>query len=73
MFSPSKDFGLRVNIFVVQHLFYMSFFRYVVLRPLMAGIHVREVMKKPHVVKTVEKLESATLDEDKNACDLVTA
>jgi hypothetical protein len=69
----NKDYSMRVNIFVVQHLFYMSFFRYVFLRPLMAGIRIREVVKKPHVVKTVEELESATLEEEKSACELVTA
>lgn len=58
------DFNLRVNIFVFQHLLYVSFFRYLLFRPLMSGIRVRDVMERPHVVTTVQRLESATLDEE---------
>jgi hypothetical protein len=67
-----KDFNLRINIFVFQHVLYLSFFRYLLLRPLMNGIRVRDVMEKPHVVTTVEKLESATLEEEE-VCELVPA
>jgi len=59
-----KDFNLKVNIFVLQHLIYLSFLRYLLFRPFMRGIHVRDVMERPHVVTTVEKLESATLEEE---------
>lgn len=59
-----KDFSLRVNIFVLQHLIYLSFFRYLLFRPLAMAIHVRDVVEKTHVINTVEKLETATLEEE---------
>ena len=58
------DFNLRVNIFVFQHLLYVSFFRYLVFRPLMSLVRVRDVMERPQLVTTVQKLESATLEEE---------
>jgi len=59
-----KDFNLRVNIFVFQHLVFRSFFRYLLIRPFMYVIKIRVVMEKPHVTTSMEKLESATLEEE---------
>lgn len=67
-----KDFNLRINIFVLQHLVYLSFFRYIALRPLMFVIRIRDVMDRPHVTNTVERLETATLEEEES-CELATA
>jgi hypothetical protein len=66
-----RDFNKRTNIFVLQHLVFRSFFLYLVVRPLMYVIRVRDVMDKPHVTNTVERLESATLEGEESA-DLVT-
>ena len=62
--SRMKEFNLRVNIFVLQHLVFRSFFRYLVIRPFMYVIKIRVVMEKPHVTTSVEKLESAALEEE---------
>jgi hypothetical protein len=66
-----KDFNLRLNIFVLQHLIYSSFLRYLLFRPFLGGIRIRDVMEKPHVVTSVEKLESATLEEE--VCEIAPA
>jgi hypothetical protein len=66
-----KEFNLRVNIFVLQHLIFVSFFRYLVFRPLSMAINIRVVIARPHVETTVERLESATVAEED--CELVPA
>lgn len=64
--AKMKDFNLRFAIFVLQHLFYYSFFRYMIFRPLMlfVNVRVREVIASPKVASGVEQLESKTLDEE---------
>lgn len=62
-----RDFNMKVNVYVAIHVVYLSLFRYLVLRPFATGMSVQHVLKTPHVVKTVEKLESATLDEEEAA------
>lgn len=59
-----KEFNLRVAIFVLQHVVYYSFFRYILVRPLMALIEIRRIMQSPKVVSGVEKLESETLERE---------
>lgn len=68
-----KEFNKRTNIFVLQHLMFRSFFRYLALRPFMYVIRVRDVMDKPHVTSTVEKLETAALEEEDEVHELATA
>jgi hypothetical protein len=68
------EFNLRINIFVLQHLIYRSFFRYLLFRPIMAaGLSIRAVIAKPHVERTVEKLETATIEEEEQDRELVPA
>lgn len=59
-----RDFHLRVSIFVLQHVVFYSFFRYMLLRPLMVLIEVRNVMKSTKLTSGVEKLESETLERE---------
>jgi hypothetical protein len=54
-----------VAIFVLQHVFFFSFFRYIALRPLMVLVQLREVIKSPKVADSVEKLESATIERER--------
>jgi hypothetical protein len=66
------DFNIRTNVYVLQHLAFRSFFRYLVLRPLMHLIRIRDVMQKPRVATSVEKLETAALEEEE-VSELATA
>jgi hypothetical protein len=59
-----REFNLRTSIYVLQHVVYYSFFRYLLLRPLAIRVEVRKVIAKPKVVYSVEQLESATLEEE---------
>jgi hypothetical protein len=65
-----QDFNLRATIFVFQHVIYASFFRYLVLRPLAPIFNVRVVIKSERIKSSVERLETATLEEDE-ASELV--
>jgi hypothetical protein len=55
----------RVTIFVFQHLIYCSFFRYLLIRPLMTGIDVHQLVETPVVASGVQRLESKAVEEDK--------
>jgi hypothetical protein len=59
-----KDFNVCVTIFVLQHVVFFSFFRYIILRPAMFLVHLPQVIKSPKVANTVETLESATIERD---------
>ena len=59
-----NEFNACVAIFVLQHVVFCSFFRYMVLRPLMFFVKVRQVAKSPKVVSGVERLESETVEKD---------
>lgn len=60
-----KEFNVCVAIFVLQHVVFYSFFRYMALRPLMFLIQVRKVVESPKVASGVERLESETLERDR--------
>jgi hypothetical protein len=59
-----EAFALRTTIFVLQHLIYNSFLRYLLVRPFMYFIKIRVVIETPKVKSNVERLESAALEED---------
>lgn len=60
-----KEFNACVAIFVLQHVIYYSFFRYMALRPLMFFVKVRHVVaESPRVVSGVERLESETVEKE---------
>jgi hypothetical protein len=59
-----KEFNLCVAIFVLQHVAFYSFFRYMILRPLMFLIQVRKVVESPKVASGVERLESESLEQE---------
>jgi hypothetical protein len=62
--AKMREFSLRVTIFVLQHVVYYSFFRYMVVRPFMFLVEVRTVIKSPQVVSGVERLESEALEQE---------
>lgn len=59
-----KELNLCVAIYVLQHVVFYSFFRYITLRPLMFLVHLRRVVQSPKVATGVERLESASLERD---------
>lgn len=59
-----KEFNACVAIFVLQHVVFYSFFRYMLLRPLMFFVKVREVAESPKVASGVEGLESETVEKE---------
>jgi len=62
-----REFNLCFLIFVLQHVVYCSFFRYVVVRPFMFffnPFNFSTMMDRPSVVSTVEHLESDALEEE---------
>ncbi len=62
-----REFNLCVIIFVLQHIIYCSFFRYILVRPLMFLFNpfkLDEMMDRPEVVLTVERLESDALEQE---------
>jgi hypothetical protein len=73
-----REFNLRINIFALQHVVYRSFFRYLCFRPVMAvlslaGVSIRVVMTEPRVERTVENLESVTIDGEDRERELIPA
>jgi hypothetical protein len=62
--AKMRDFNIRVAIFVLQHVVFYSFFRYMMVRPLMFLVKLREVIKSPKVASGVERLESKTLEQE---------
>jgi hypothetical protein len=59
-----REFNVCVAIFVLQHVIFFSFFRYMALRPLMFLVKVRKVIESPRVASGVERLESETLEQE---------
>lgn len=62
-----REFNLCMVIFVLQHVIYCSFFRYVLVRPLLFlrnPFDLEGMMDRPEVVSTVELLESDALEQD---------
>ena len=59
--AKMKEFSMRVAIFVFMHVMYYSFFRYMVIRPLMFSIPLPKVIESPKVASGVEGLESETV------------
>src|SRR5260221_5334180 len=61
-----REFNARVAIFVLQHVVYYSFFRYMVLRPItfFVKVRVRKVFESPKVASGVERLESETVEKE---------
>jgi len=62
--AKMQDFNVRVAIFVLQHVVFYSFFRYLMVRPLMFLVEIRDVIKSPRVASGVERLESKTLEQE---------
>lgn len=62
-----KEFNTCFAVAMLQHMLYISFFRYVVIRPLMVLVNpwqVREVVERPQVASSVERLESDALEQE---------
>jgi len=62
-----REFNLCFLIFALQHVIYYSFFRYILIRPLMFFFNpfkFKEMMDRPNVVSTVEQLESDALEQE---------
>lgn len=62
-----KEFSVILAVAMLQHMVYRSFFRYIVIRPIMFLVNpfqVREVAERRHVVSSVEALESDALEQD---------
>jgi hypothetical protein len=59
-----KEFNLCVVIYVLQHVVFYSFFRYMTLRPLMFFVSLRKVVESPKVASGVESLENESLERD---------
>ena len=62
-----REFNLCFLIFVLQHIIYYSFFRYMLVRPFMFLFNpfkLDEMMHRPDVVLTVEQLESDALEQE---------
>jgi hypothetical protein len=62
-----KEFSVCVAVAVLQHMVYYSFFRYILVRPFMFLIkpfQVREIVERPKVVSSVERLESDALEQE---------
>lgn len=68
-----KEFNTRINIYVLQHLLYRSFFRYLVFRPVMHWFPIRKLIERPNVTTSVENLETTTIEEEDLEDDLVPA
>lgn len=60
-----KEINVSVAIFVLQHIVFLSFFRYMALRPLMFLVTLRKVIAWPPVESSVEQLENQTIERDK--------
>ncbi|SRR6266567_1343210 len=62
-----REFNLCLAVALLQHIVYHSFFRYVLVRPFMFLVNpfqVREMVERPNVVLTVERLESDALEQE---------
>jgi hypothetical protein len=59
-----KMYNLRIAIFVLQHVVYCSFLRYLVVRPFLTGANIHQLIETPVVASGVQKLESKTVEED---------
>jgi hypothetical protein len=59
-----KEFNVCVVIYVLQHVVFYSFFRYIALRPLMFFVSLRKVVESPKVASGVESLENESLERD---------
>jgi hypothetical protein len=59
-----KEFNVCVIIYVLQHVVFYSFFRYMALRPLMFFVSLRKVVESPKVASGVESLENESLERD---------
>jgi hypothetical protein len=62
--AKMKEFNICVVIFVLQHVVFYSFFRYMALRPLMFFVPLRKVVESPKVASGVERLENESLERD---------
>lgn len=64
-------YNLRIGIFVLQHLLYCSFLRYLMFRPFITSSGVQDLIAKPAVATGVQRLESKTIEEDERTLRLV--
>jgi hypothetical protein len=71
--ASMRDFNLSVVIFVLQHLVFFSFFRYMMIRPLMFLVKISWVIESPKVVSGVEQLESHTQEQEARLLDRAAA
>jgi hypothetical protein len=62
--AKMKEFNLCVVIYVLQHVVFYSFFRYMALRPLMFFVSLRKIVASPKVASGVESLENESLERD---------
>ena len=65
-----KEFNTCFAVSLIQHMVYLSFFRYIVVRPFMFIVNPFQVNKgvwvaeRPQVVSSVERLESDAQEQD---------
>jgi hypothetical protein len=62
--SKIREFNVNVAVYVLQHVIFFSFFRYMILRPLMFVVKTRRVIESPKVASGVEQLECETLERE---------
>jgi hypothetical protein len=62
--AKMREFNICVAIFVLQHVVFYSFFRYMMMRPFMLLVKIRKVIEFPKVASGVERLESVTLERE---------
>jgi hypothetical protein len=62
--AKMREFNLCVAIYVLQHVVFYSFFRYMALRPLMFMVEVRKVIASPKVASGVEQLECESQERE---------
>jgi hypothetical protein len=68
--TKMKEFNLCVNVAVLQHVVFCSFFRYMTLRPLILlfqlrkRVEFRKLVESPKLASGVERLESESLERE---------
>lgn len=60
-----REFNVCVAIYVLQHVVFFSFFRYMTVRPLMFLIKIRKIIESPKVASGVARLEYKTLEQER--------
>ena len=67
--AAMNEFNTSLLFMILKHMVLRSFFRYLIVRPLVAVVKIKidvrhEVVSNPQVVSSVEQVESEALDQD---------